>query len=593
MKTKYFLAIGLLALGLSSCMKVLDKKDLTAVTETDTWNDIVLATGYLDKCYLDNMPVWNNAPANYCDESTGGGNFLYGQLLVEQGSSTMAAEADPSAEYWPYDQIYRINILLSSIDNGKLSEANRNTIKGQALFLRAYRYFELVKRYGGVPLILKPQDRYKDSLYVKRNKTSECFTQIVADLDLAASSLPGSWTGNDVGRISKGAAMAFKGRVLMYYASKQFNRNNDPARWAAAYAANAAAKTELDNNGYGLNASFRGIWAGVTKESVITTRFKFPVRTHTFEASIRPLDYSQGATGGHHPSLDLVEAFPMKDGTAPGVVVGGTKMPFNVAATDSTGLFWIGRDPRFYETIVYNGVVFPLNGNPWPQGRQFLYRGFETTQSPSKTGFYSRKFIQVTKTAIDCYNGDLAWIEMRYAEVLLNLAECAAEVGGKDVEVYTNLTNIRKRGGITANSDNLYGLKPNMTKQELITAVLYEKQLELAFENKRFWDMRRRMMFDDAPYKGLKRRRMQIDRLPAYTAMTNQVFVPIISDDKLLNTTKYFNYFKTTVYPIDDQYSWNVLPNYYFFALPKRHFEQNPNLIQNTGWDNGTFDPLL
>lgn len=586
MKSKYFFAIGAITIGLWSCTDVLDKKDLTAVNEIDTWSDVTLATGYLDKCYLDNMPVWDNGPANYSEESTGGGNFLYGQLLVE-------GESGPSAEYWPYDEIYRVNILLNSIDNGDLNEAERNTIKGQALFLRAYRYFELVKRYGGVPLILKPQDRVKDDLYVNRNKTSECINQIVTDLDQAASWLPNSWSGINVGRISKGAALAFKGRVLMYYASKQFNRNNDPSRWNAAYAANVAAKTELDKGGYGLNANFREIWAKVTKETVITTRFKYPARSHTFEASIRPLDYSQGATGGHHPTLDLVEAFPMKDGSAPGIVIDGTKKPFNVSATDTTGLFWIGRDPRFYETIVYNGVVFPLGGNPWPQGRQFLYKGFEATQSPSKTGFYTRKFIQVEKKAIDCYNGDLAWIEMRYAEVLLNLAECAAEMGNKDAEVYTILKDIRKRGGITANSDNLYGLKPNMTKQELISAVIYEKQLELAFENKRFWDLRRRMMFDDAAFKGLKRRRIQIDRLAPYTTMTRENFVPIISDDKILNSKKYFNYFKTTVYPIDDQYSWNVPSNYYFFALPKRHFEQNPNLTQTMGWDNGTFDPLL
>ena len=587
MKLRNILIILILAVGFAGCKKsLLDKKDLTAVNDTDTWNDLILATGYLDKCYLDNMPGWDGGPANYSEESTGGGNFLYGNLLTE-------GESGPSAEYWPYDEIYRINILLSNIDKGKLSETDRNTIKGQALFLRAYRYFELTKRYGGVPLILSPQDKDKDDLYVKRNKTSECISQVVADLDQAAGWLPGSWAGNNTGRISKGAAMAFKGRVLMYYASKQFNRSNDPTRWTAAYTANSAAKAQLDMSGYGLNTNFREIWQKVTKESVITTRFKYPARTHTFEASIRPLDFSQGATGNHHPSLDLVEAFPMKDGTPPGVVVGGIKQPFNVTATDTTGLFWIGRDPRFYETIVSNGVVFPLAGNPWPQSRQFLYKGFEATQSPSKTGFYSRKFIQTQKTAIETFNGDLAWVEMRYAEVLLNLAECAAMTGGRDAEVYTVLKDIRKRGGITANADNMYGLKTGMSGPELIASVLHEKQLELAFENKRFWDLRRRMMFDETPYKGYKRRRIQIDRIAPYISMTNQMLVPVISDEKLLNTTKYFNYFKTSILFIDDQYSWNVPGNYYFFALPKKHIEQNPNLNQTSGWENGTFDPLL
>jgi starch-binding outer membrane protein, SusD/RagB family len=586
MKRVYILIITGFVFTFSGCVKnVLDKKDLTAVNEQETWNNIIFATGYLDKCYLDNMPVWDGSTASYSDESTGGGNFLYGQLQIE-------GESGPSAEYWPYDAIYKLNILINNIDNGKLSEKEKNIIKGQALFLRAFRYFEMVKRYGGVPLVLKPQDKNNDDLYVKRNKTSECITQIVADLDQAAGWLPGTWSGNDVGRISKGAAMAFKGRVLMYYASKQFNRNNDATRWLAAYTANADAKAELDRNGYGLNASFRDIWAKVTKETIITTRFKYPARSHTFEASIRPLDFSQGATGQHHPSLDMVESFPMKDGTAPGVIIGGIKQSFNVTATDTTGLFWINRDPRFYETIVYNGVVFPLAGNPWPQGRQFLYKGFEATQSPSKTGFYSRKFIQTQKTAIECYNGDLDWIEMRYAEVILNLAECAAETG-KDAEAYTILKDIRKRAGITANGDGLYGLKSGMSGQELVLAVLFEKKLELAFESKRFWDLRRRMMFDDLPYKGLKRRRLQIDRLAPYSGMTNQVFVPQASDDKLLNSISYFNYFKTTIFNIDDQYAWNVPANYYFFALPKKHFEQNPNLEQTKGWNNGTFDPLL
>lgn len=78
------------------------------------------------------------------------------------------------------------------------------------------------------------------------------------------------------------------------------------------------------------------------------------------------------------------------------------------------------------------------------------------------------------------------WIEMRYAEVLLNLAECAAEVGNKDEEVYEILKSIRERAGITANSDGLYGLKPNMNQQELIEAVLFERRIELAYEGKRF-----------------------------------------------------------------------------------------------------------
>ena len=112
---------------------------------------------------------------------------------------------------------------------------------------------------------------------------------------------------------------------------------------------------------------------------------------------------------------------------------------------------------------------------------------------------------------VDVRNYDLDLVEIRYAEVLLNLAECAAEVGNKDPEVYTILKEIRKRAGITANADELYGLKANMTKQELIDAVLFERRIELAYEGKRFWDMRRRMMFSDPEYKGYARERIEIE----------------------------------------------------------------------------------
>ena len=117
---------------------------------------------------------------------------------------------------------------LTSIDGGNFVRRIiiPEPIKAQALFLRAYQYFEMVKIYGGVPLILTPQDRHNDDLYVTRNTAKECIDQIVKDLDDAAASLPSIWGENDFGRITKGAAMAFKGRVLLTYASKQFNPNN-------------------------------------------------------------------------------------------------------------------------------------------------------------------------------------------------------------------------------------------------------------------------------------------------------------------------------------------------------------------------------
>lgn len=113
----------------------------------------------------------------------------------------------------------------------------------------------MVRVYGGVPMLLLPQ-KLTDDLLVSRNKTSECIDIIIKDLDYAYENLPWSWTGDDLGRATKAAALALKGRVLLFYASPQFNPDNRMDRWEAAYKVNKQAKEELEANGYGLYASY-------------------------------------------------------------------------------------------------------------------------------------------------------------------------------------------------------------------------------------------------------------------------------------------------------------------------------------------------
>ena len=207
MKPKFIYTVLIAGmLGLSSCDDVLDKKNLSAVTSEATWNDKTLATAFLDYCYKVNLPDWESdvVSANgYSDDDRSGDDFFYADQLTTEGGG------GPTAEYWPYSGIYTLNELLDNINTGSLSANDKATIEAQALFLRSYRYFELVKRYGGVPLILSVQSR--ENAEVPRAKTSECIKQIVDDLDKAASVLPGKWSSNDAGRITRGAALALKG----------------------------------------------------------------------------------------------------------------------------------------------------------------------------------------------------------------------------------------------------------------------------------------------------------------------------------------------------------------------------------------------
>ena len=140
MKIKYLLYSVLTTAVLSGCIDVLDKKDLSAITEKDVWNNAQYATAYLNKLYRDNLPGWDQDVAGYSDEAYGETGILYGQLTTA------------SIDNWPYKEIRNINIMLSSIETGNIDNATKTSLKAQALVLRAWRYFQMVRLYGGVPV---------------------------------------------------------------------------------------------------------------------------------------------------------------------------------------------------------------------------------------------------------------------------------------------------------------------------------------------------------------------------------------------------------------------------------------------------------
>ena len=557
---------------MSSCEKVLDKKNLGAVNEQDVWNDLDLATAYVNMIHGQNLPAWSTEFADYSDESDGGGSYMYGQLT------------ENSVNYWPYNEIREINLLLANIDQGTLSDANKKVLKGQALFFRAWRYFEMLRRYGGVPLILTPQ-KLTDDLLVKRNTSSETLQQIVKDLDEAIASLPAvranSLTENN-GRVHKGTAMAVKGRVLLYYASPQFDPSQSATgRWQAAYDANKAAKDYLVSQGFGLFPTFGNLWySEMNREVIFVRRYKFTPGVassfHNWSAATRPLDVSQGTTGGNRPVLEIVNAFPMKDGK----LINDPTSAYQYSPTN----FWKNRDPRFKETIVYNGAPWGLGVSaPQPGRLQYTYVGAETN-SPTLTGFYMKKAVDETQTSIQAFNSGTNWIELRYAEVLLNLAEAANEIN-KTSEAYPELTAIRARAGIDAGTGSMYGLKPGMSKAEMRAAIMYERRIEFAFEAKRYWDLRRRRLFE-TELNDKRRTGLRTTLKPGVT----KAQVNALTQAQL--EANYDQYFDQQVIVSDNQFPINWKPEYYFFPIHSEHLQKNSNLQQTLGWPGGTFDPL-
>jgi starch-binding outer membrane protein, SusD/RagB family len=567
---------------LSGCSKVLDKQNLGQISGDIVWTDPNLINAYVNQIYLEFQTTggnqdpavgdlqkvdwfWNDDNDSYADEAGWGNSITHGQD-VSYGRIT--PDNDP-LDYWPYATIRKMNDFFGNIDASPLDPALIKSLKGQVYFLRAFEYFEMVKRYGGVPIITKVQ-ALTDSILVKRNKTSECFAFILQDLDSAAANLPDTYTGNDVGRVTHSAALAFRGRVLLYKASPQFNPSGDQALWTDAYNAGQAAITYLQSHGFGLyttgSDAYGGLWFDeLNKEDILVTRHNNPENPDQHQAGIRPLSESYNWAGMAQPTQEMVEAFPMANGLP--ITDPSSGYDFNN--------YWVGRDPRFYSTVVYNGAPYPLSGKT--TRIQWTYKG--TTENGgagdgyladygTSTGYYSRKGIDVSITQALAWNASTDWVEMRYAEVLLNTAEAANEVGMTQ-NAYDALTAIRARAGITPGSNSLYGLKAGMSQTEMRQAIIAERRVELCFENKRFWDLRRWRMLNTL--NGTRRHALESDiKVPGNLASG----------------------FTLTIQPADVLQTLTLPDSYYFLPILRTELRNNPNLVQTKGWEDGTFDPL-
>jgi hypothetical protein len=442
----------------------------------------------------------------------------------------------------------------------------------------------------------------RDSALLPRNKTSECFAQMVSDLDYAIANLPGKWGSTDWGKITKGAAAAFKGRVLLYYASPMFNPSDLTARWQAAYDANLQAKTILDANGYGLNTNYKTMWFTEVNnpEAVMVTSYNTSSgdqqkKNNGWDKSCRP-QYLNGS-GSNTPTWELVRSYPMKDGKMPGDATG------SFVYYDT--LFYKNRDPRFDATIAYNGCTWPLDGNANLRLWTYYETSTKSTEAnASNTGFYCRKAVsEGTFTFGDPQYSGTDWMEIRYAEVLLNLAESAVGIGklATSDEGYAGIIAVRKRAGITAGASNLYGLSAGMTRAQLFDAVLFERKIEFAFEGKRFWDLYRWKRMSDL--QGWYRNRLRIVlRTGAGIPTAAQLKDPTSSSYRdVQNLDNMMANFFTTIRNNNhdasnsttklDTNPINFLPSYYFFPIPMQAITNNPNLAQNNNW-GGSFDPV-
>ena len=358
-------------------------------------------------------------------------------------------------------------------------------LRAEAHVLKAYYYFELAKRYGGVPLIDRVYADQKEA-NLPRGTFDEVVGLILREIEGVRNELVVDWRAENLeeksGRITRGEALALKSRVLLYAASPQFNPSGEKSKWAAA----AAAAFEVINMGiYSLHPDYGGLF--VAETSTTSPETIWAVRmgaTNEFERKNYPIG-TQGGGTGICPSQNLVEAYE--------------------STGEDTGDAYAGLDPRFYATVL-------RNGDTWNGRTLEIYAGGAddpARQNASPTGYYLRKFLNENLNLTNDDKRLRSWIVFRYAEILLNFAEAMNEAYGPDdahgygMSARDAVDAVRARSGV--------GMPPVDVAPgdaaAMRTAIKHERRIELAFEDHRYWDLRR---WDDAgtvlnrPLRGVK-----------------------------------------------------------------------------------------
>jgi starch-binding outer membrane protein, SusD/RagB family len=536
MKTHKLLVSFLLLSGLLSCKDdFLDKKPLDKLSEATVWNDYNLAEQFANNVYTGIFSGFERGGemlAVSSDEAENTYTWVDGNLW-NRGDVTSTTFptygffwTNPPA-YWNhgYNFIRRCNVFLDNIDRVPGDQQRINALKGEIKFLRALYYHELTRYYGGVPIITKAQGvADRDELFVSRNSYEECVDFMARELDEAAELLPATRSGNAIGRATRGAALAIKGRVLLY-----------AKRWDESAAASRAV---IESGVYTLFPDYEALFKPANNnnaEIIFSKQYKADNITHGINQHNSTIGF--GGWGGAGPTQNLVDMYRMTDGLS----------------IQESPLYreddpYANRDPRFYATIFHDGASW---GGRTMELRVKGIEGVDggpngTNGDATRTGYNMRKFMDETLINRNLGNGHNNWPVIRLGEVLLNYAEALNESAGPDAAVYEAVNALRARPGV-----QMPALTPGLSQEEMRNVLRNERAVELAFEDHRFYDVRR-------------------------WGLAEEVFNQPIYGMRISEDGKTFTRFK-----VEDRV---FQPRHYLMPIPQQEMDRNPNLQQNPGY---------
>ena len=579
-----YLTIGLMATTmLASCADILDKKPLTEISDNDLWSDPALLKAFVNSRY--NQVGVNGAESmqsSIVDET---------ELTWLRGCETHNfARLSPTdlgrmnGAWWGWDNrswstkwtnISNCNIFFERVDNvGFTDEAEKTKLVGQVRFIRAFEYWDLIARWGAMPIITKSfsiNDR-EEIVGQKRNTYKECIDFLVRELDQAAKELPANWSGDDYGRATSVAALALKSRILLYAASPLMNEDvkipevgyttPEPDRWQKAAKAATEALDAAQAAGYELynldgdpSKNYQMIFMDNTAANKETLFARMGTNSAGGESISSCDQYNNpngyGGWGGNCPLQELVDAYEVvKDGVA-------SKFDWNNPEEKANP--YANRDPRFYATILYDGAKWMTrnvetyfdvdnNGTIIGGGKDTKYGNDSWNASP--TGYNMKKFMD-EGYALNSWNFCARnWIHLRMAELYLNKAEALFHTGDEE-GAREALKPVRQRAGMPA---------VTATGADLLEAIKNERRIEFAFEEHRYFDVRR---WKEAPkYFGSTVHAITIKKYPD-GKKTYEV-------DKLRSD-------------VGGDRKWD--DKMYWLPISKSEMDKNPNLVQNPGYN--------
>jgi len=512
---KYILILATIFL-IMSCESVLDIKPTNMISSEDVKNDPALVDAFLTKIY-DGVRWQTGAPTeSMATISTMGGEHTVFAGWQQPYRAAMHIINETGAhnliEYWPYANIRSVNEILIILDESNFDDDFVTQRMAEARFMRAFMYFELVKRYGGVPLITVPQsiDQPVDELNVPRNSEQELYDFVIAEMDEIALYLPDSYSGDDFGRPSKWAALALKSRAALYaasigtYGTIQLDgllgipSGDVDSYWQAAY----DASTEIINNSpHGLyrgNPDPQENYAEIfindgNNEVIFAEVYNLGLlKDHGWNFYNMPDGFRTGWGSNGPVYLEMVERYEYMDGSSG---------KLNWDDLDGKVLFDVdevmhNKDPRFRASVFYPET-------PWQDSKVYFHKTTSGTIDPTsgwpkaaparnykKSGFLTRKRVDESIKLPISGEDETDWIVFRVGEMYLNAAEAAFHLNNTG-EALDLINTIRERAGMPAKGDINFEVIKN------------ERAVELAFEEHRYWDLRRwRIAVEELEGKG-------------------------------------------------------------------------------------------